>query len=90
MTVHVLYFGVLKEFFDGDRDTVELPEPTTVAHLLDILRDRGASALPLWKHIAVAVNREYAQLETPLHDSDEVALLPPVSGGKTSGGAHAR
>ena len=81
MTIHVLYFGLLKEFFDGDRDTVELPEPATVAHLLKLLHDRGTDDLPIWKHIAVAVNREYAQLHSPLRDGDEVALLPPVSGG---------
>lgn len=81
MTVHVLYFGILKDFFDGDRDSVELPAPATVAHLLDLLHDRGTDDLPIWKHIAVAVNREYAQLHTLLQDGDEVALLPPVSGG---------
>lgn len=81
MTVHVLYFGILKEFFDGDRDVVELPDPATVADLLALLHSRGTDDLPIWKHIAVAVNGEYAQLHTPLHDGDEVALLPPVSGG---------
>lgn len=81
MTVHVLYFGILKEFFDGDRDIVELSAPATVADLLALLHERGTDDLPLWKHIAVAVNREYAQLHTPLQDGDEVALLPPVSGG---------
>jgi molybdopterin converting factor subunit 1 len=82
VTVHVFYFGLLKEFFDGDRDTVEIPEPATVEHLLQLLHDRGAADLPIWRHVAVAVNREYAQLQTPLHDGDEVALLPPVSGGE--------
>ena len=81
MTVQVLFFGILKEFFDGDRDVVELPESSTVADLLALLQSRDTDDLPLWKHIAVAVNREYAQLHTPLHDGDEVALLPPVSGG---------
>nr|WP_232298866.1 MoaD/ThiS family protein [Granulicella tundricola] len=35
--------------------------------------------------IAVAVNREYAGMETVLNDGDEVALLPPVSGGCCAG-----
>ena len=81
MTVHVLYFGILKEFFDGDRDTVELPDHAVVSDLLALLHERGTDDLPLWKHIAVAVNHEYAQLHTALNDGDEVALLPPVSGG---------
>ena len=80
MTLHLLYFGVLKDFFEADRDIVELPDHSTVADLLALLRD-GASDLPIWNSLAVAVNREYAILDSPLHDGDEVALLPPVSGG---------
>jgi molybdopterin converting factor small subunit len=34
-----------------------------------------------WDAIAVAVNQEYAKTSDVLHDGDEVALLPPVSGG---------
>ena len=87
MQVHVLYFGILKEFFDGDRDVAELHDGATVADLLEQLHDGGGAAgLPVWKSLAVAVNREYAALATELHDGDEVALLPPVSGG----GSHAR
>ena len=81
MIVHVLYFGILKDLFDGDRDVVELPDRSNVSDLLALLQGRGVDRLPLWKHIAVAVNHEYAQLNTPMHEGDEVALLPPVSGG---------
>ncbi len=81
MKVHVLYFGILKEFFDGDRDLVELHPGATVADLIALLHDRAAADLPVWKSLAVAVNRDYATLNSPLHDNDEVALLPPVSGG---------
>lgn len=35
----------------------------------------------LWRSLAVAVNREYASPDAALGDGDEVALLPPVSGG---------
>jgi hypothetical protein len=35
----------------------------------------------IWDTLAVAVNREYAGAATLLHDADELALLPPVSGG---------
>jgi molybdopterin converting factor subunit 1 len=77
----VLYFGVLKDFFGGERDRVELAEGATVAELLALLRGRSADDLPVWKALAVAVNREYAGADTLLRDGDEVALLPPVSGG---------
>jgi molybdopterin converting factor small subunit len=81
VTIRLLYFGVLKEFFEAERDVVELPRGSCVGDLLGVLRNRAASDLPVWKAIAVAVNREYAELTTTLHDGDEVALLPPVSGG---------
>ena len=35
--------------------------------------------------MSVAVNVEYAKLDTPVHDGDEVAFLPPVSGGQNAG-----
>jgi molybdopterin synthase catalytic subunit len=79
MQVRVLYFGVLKDLFQSSGDAVTLPEGATVAELTERLRD-GAEH-PVWGALAVAVNREYATRETVLRDGDEVALLPPVSGG---------
>ncbi len=81
MRVDVLCFGVLKDFFGGERDLVELPEGSDVAELLAQLQGRGVHDEAVWKTLAVAVNREYAGLRTVLQDGDEVALLPPVSGG---------
>jgi molybdopterin converting factor small subunit len=77
MRVKVLYFGVLKDYF-GDGADVGLPEGASVADLLRQQRDLGNVAL---QSIAVAVNRDYAKLTDVLHEGDEVALLPPVSGG---------
>jgi len=77
MRVRVLYFGVLKDYF-GDGADVGLPDGATVAELLVQHEDRANF---VWESIAVAVNREYAKLGDVLHDGDEVALLPPVSGG---------
>jgi molybdopterin converting factor small subunit len=44
----------------------------------------------LWRSLAVAVNREYSPLNVVLRDGDEVALLPPVSGGLLRFGCQAR
>ena len=79
--MHMLYFGVLKEFFGAERDTLELAGGSTVEDLLQVLREQGPELPGAWKAMAVAVNREYAARETLLEDGDEVALLPPVSGG---------
>ena len=81
MTVDVLWFGVLKEFFGGERDLVVLAEGATVGELLEHLKVRQAADIAVWSSLAVAVNREYAVAAKVLHDGDEVALLPPVSGG---------
>lgn len=77
MRVHVLYFGVLKDYFGTDAD-VGLPEGASVTDLLVQHEDRANIR---WKSIAVAVNRDYAGLAHILNEGDEVALLPPVSAG---------
>lgn len=82
MRVSVLYFGVLKDFFEGERDVVEVAPGTPVSGLLELLRGgAGAGQAGMWTSVAVAVNREYAGRGTVLQEGDEVALLPPVSGG---------
>ena len=81
MRVDVLYFGILKDWFGAERDTVELGAGASVGDLVGLLKGRGAPDAKVWGALAVAVNREYAGVETMLADGDEVALLPPVSGG---------
>ena len=77
--VRVLAFGVLKDALGEGAALVELPEGATVADLLhDIVRRNPSVQLG---GIAVGVNSEYAHAAHPLHDGDEVGLLPPVSGG---------
>ena len=81
MRVQVLYFGMLKECFGAESDAAELAEDSSVEDLLLVLRERAQGAAAAWSSMAVAVNREYAGRTTVLRDGDEVALLPPVSGG---------
>jgi molybdopterin converting factor subunit 1 len=82
MRVRVLYFGVLKDLLGAERDTIDLPGQSTVADLLAIIEARKRTQPGLWKTIAVAVNQEYVLSAATLQDNDEVALLPPVSGGQ--------
>ncbi len=79
MRVRVLYFGVLKDGFGCEGEWVELADGASVADVVRVCRERFVAAP--WESIAVAVNREYAQGSVLLKDGDEVALLPPVSGG---------
>jgi molybdopterin converting factor subunit 1 len=79
MRVSVLYFGVLKDLVGQARSEMTLAEGASVAELLEVHRERAKG--PVWDSIAVAVNQEYARAADVLKDGDEVALLPPVSGG---------
>ncbi len=79
MHVRVLFFGVLKDLLAAGERSVDLPTGATVAELLE--RFRGSAAHPVWSALAVAVNQEYASSSVVLKNGDEVALLPPVSGG---------
>jgi molybdopterin converting factor subunit 1 len=81
MQVRVLFFGILKDIAGRPSDVLGLPEGATLA---DVLRHYEAQAPRLREFrqsLAMSLNREYAAPESCLHDQDEVALLPPVSGG---------
>ena len=80
MRVRVLLFGVLKERIGGAERELELPEGARAAEVLGWLRGELDDA-GLLRSVAVAVNREYARVDVELREGDEVALLPPVSGG---------
>jgi molybdopterin converting factor subunit 1 len=79
MRVRVLYFGVLKDLFGRGSVEMEFAEGSSVMELLTV--HRGLVAASVLDSIAVAVNHEYARASDLLKDGDEVALLPPVSGG---------
>jgi len=81
MRVTVLYFGILKDLFAADRSTAELPEGETVGGLLRLSEKNASKPSKVWRTLAVAVNREYVGVDQVLREGDEVALLPPVSGG---------
>src|SRR5262249_53486803 len=82
MRVRVLLFGVLREIFGASSEQRELPEGSTLGDLLEHYRSSAPSSRQgMMNAIAAAVNQEYAQAAHPLRDNDEVALLPPVSGG---------
>jgi molybdopterin converting factor subunit 1 len=79
--VRVLYFGILKDVLGLEREEVELADGSSITVLLDSIQQRGQTRPGLWESIAIAVNQEYVRADIMLHESDEVALLPPVSGG---------
>lgn len=79
--VKVLFFGRLKEIVGHAEDSVELPDGAPIEALFSRY---GASHPELTRFRASLVasrNQEFAAWSTPLHSGDEVAFLPPVSGG---------
>lgn len=81
MRVQVRYFAVVRERIGRQEDTLVLPEGTDVATALDVLGKRHERLLALRPFLQVAVNQEIAPSSRPLHDGDELALIPPVAGG---------
>jgi molybdopterin converting factor subunit 1 len=82
MTVTVRLFAVLRECAGKDSIEMELEEGATVAELLERLSDRPELGDLLERMpVRMAVNRDYADPETRLASGDELALVPPVSGG---------
>jgi molybdopterin synthase catalytic subunit len=85
MEVTVLLFAMLRERAGARELTIELPEGARVRDALASLGDIAAG-LPL----VMAVNREYAPEDQVLDPGDELALIPPVSGGSSAAVVHAR
>lgn len=83
MLITVRLFAGLKERAGAPTVDVELQDGATVSDLLVALAATPVGALPDRSTI-VAVNREYAGADQPIAAGDEIALIPPVSGG--SGG----
>jgi molybdopterin synthase catalytic subunit len=80
MQLRVLCFGRLRELI-APEIAAELSSPATVADLWRSLREQHPALAAYDGAIAVAVNQSFASLSTLLAEGDEVALLPPVSGG---------
>jgi molybdopterin synthase catalytic subunit len=74
--IRVQAFARYKELLGFQRVDLVLPTPPTLAALL---ADPRLATLP--REALLAVNQAFAGPETPLRDGDEVALMPPVSGG---------
>ena len=81
MTITVLLFAKLRELAGVDRVPVDVPAGATVSGLKQALAHRFPPATSLLERSAIAVNREFATDDRPLAETDEVAAIPPVSGG---------
>jgi molybdopterin converting factor subunit 1 len=82
MRVRVLFFGQLKEIIGVAQEDAELSEGARVEDLFERYSRRFPKLAAFRASIAASVNQEYAAWRAPLANGDEVAFLPPVSGGQ--------
>lgn len=79
MQIRVLFFGILKDLAGRSADDLDIPEGSRAGDVIG----RYENLIPNGRlsSVAISVNQEYSSPDAPLHAGDEIALLPPVSGG---------
>jgi len=81
MRVRVLFFGVLKDVAGKSADEIDVRDGASVRDVLLSYQSEIPQLKTSLSAIAIAVNQQYAGPDTKLSSNDEIALLPPVSGG---------
>lgn len=81
MKVKVLFFGMLHDLTGYDQQEVDAPNGSTLGDLWREYEKRFPRLKEIAGSLFAAVNQEVADLSQPLREGDEVAFLPPVSGG---------
>jgi len=79
--VKVLFFGRLRELTGHAEDSIEFAGATTIEQLFALYSTRHPEIAKYRSSVVASRNEEFAAWDTPLRAGDEVAFLPPVSGG---------
>jgi MoaE-MoaD fusion protein len=79
--VTVLFFGILKDLAGRGSESLNLSEHAILSDVLEHYEKEIPRLKEFAASVAMSVNREYAGPDTKLKSGDEIALLPPVSGG---------
>ncbi len=77
------YFASLKSIAEKEEDRLDIENPITLDQLSDIISKTTPKMGKMIreKKVLVSINQEMASIDTIIHDGDEVAFLPPFSGG---------
>src|ERR1700674_1390630 len=81
MQVRILFFGVLKDLTGRGSDLLNLPEHATLGDVFIHYEEITPRLGELAASIAISINQEFAGPDSRLREGDEIAFLPPVSGG---------
>lgn len=79
-TVHILYFASLASLANRDEETIQVAEDADLAQIYTQLATQYQFSLER-PRLAVAINHEICNWQTPVKPGDIVAFIPPVAGG---------
>jgi len=80
--VRVLYFATLRQHAGLREESISLGDDASLRDLRELLGNERPAILASLASAVASINREFARPEEMLHDGDEVAFFPPVSGGE--------
>ncbi|MFI5251847.1 MAG: molybdopterin converting factor subunit 1 [Bacteroidota bacterium] len=81
ITVQVKLFASAREIAGTELLTLSLPDGSRASVVIDSLIEKKSEFSAWKKYLRLAVNRQYVLNDHPLKNNDEVAVIPPVSGG---------
>ena len=82
MKILVRFFAIYRERSGVSKKIIQMPPDSRVLDLINSLRAQHPNLAPSDVQIVVAVNNEYVSEQVILKNDDEIALIPPVSGGQ--------
>jgi molybdopterin converting factor subunit 1 len=77
----VLFFGRLREVVGASEETRDLPDGATLESVFGFYAQRHPELAKFRSSLVASRNQEFVPWETPVRSGDEIAFLPPVSGG---------
>jgi molybdopterin synthase sulfur carrier subunit len=80
IAIRARFFARLRELAGVETEALQVGPGSTLAEVYDVVRGRHG-ALPPRESVRAALNQEFADWNAPVSDGDEVAFIPPVSGG---------
>jgi molybdopterin converting factor subunit 1 len=79
--IRVLFFGVLRDIVGQREDSLEVPEGGRLGSVFEHYASRFPKIREMSASLVLALNQSFSEPGAPLAEGDEVAFLPPVSGG---------
>jgi sulfur-carrier protein len=81
ISINILYFAFVKDKTGVEFDLLDLPSDTSVKSLINLILEKHPALSNIIDIIQISVNYKIVDVDTILKDGDEIAFLPPISGG---------